>query len=233
MIDTLLKFEQFFSIYADKGAVWVPELLAALKVTLTITFGSFVVGVLLGVCIAICRLSKRSIARRFGAVYVEITRGVPALVILFLLYYGLVPLGLILDAIPTAIIAIGFTAGGYIAEIFRAAILSIHRGQREAALTVGLTPLATYRYIILPQALRVAVPPLMNILVSLLKDSSLASLISAPELMLRARDIAAQEFMPLHVAILVGVIYLLLSIPLSLLATRLERYLGSGLRART
>ena len=233
MIDILLKLEQFFSVYADKGAVWIPELLVALKVTLTITFGSFVVGVLLGVCIAICRLSNSSIARRLGTVYVEITRGVPALVILFLLYYGVVPFGLILDAIPTAIIAIGFTAGGYIAEIFRAAILSIHRGQREAALTVGLTPLATYRYIILPQALRVAVPPLMNILVSLLKDSSLSSLISAPELMLRARDIAAQDFMPLHVAILVGVIYLLLSIPLSLLAARLERYLGSGLRARS
>lgn len=232
MMDTFFKLTQFFAVYTDKGVEWVPELLAALHVTLIITFGSFVVGVFLGICIAICRLSKSLIARRLAIVYVEVTRGVPALVILFLLYYGAVPFGLVLDAIPTAIIAIGFTAGGYIAEIFRAAILSIHRGQREAALSVGLTPFATYRYVILPQALRIAIPPLMNILVSLLKDSSLASLISAPELMLRARDIAAQDFMPLHIAILAGGIYLMLSIPLSLLASKLERHLGSGLKTR-
>lgn len=228
MTEGLYSMADFLATYGEKAPLWIPQIWAATKVTLAITTGSFVLGVLAGALVAMMVMSRNAVARNFALVYIEVTRGVPVLVILFLVYYGLVPMGIVMDAVPTAIISIGLCAAGYIAEIFRGAIQSIHRGQREAALAVGLTPFNIYRHIIFPQALRVAIPPLMNMLVALLKDSSLASLISAPELMLRAKDIASQDFLPLHVAMLVGVVYLALSIPLSALSAKIERRLNVG-----
>ena len=172
------------------------------------------------------RLSRNRLLRRLAFAYVEIARGVPALVILLLIYYGLEPFGVVLDAVPAAIIGLGLSAGGYIAEIFRAGIEATHRGQREAALSIGMTPLQTYRFILIPQALRVAMPPLVNALISVLKDSSLASLISAPEIMLRAKDISSSDFLPLHILVFAGAIYLLLALPLSFGGSSGEAWAG-------
>lgn len=232
MMDMLGDFQSFLAVYPQKWPSWQYDITRAVGVTLKITAGAFALGLVIGLIVAIGRLSPRKSIRRMAAVYVEITRGVPSLVILFLLYFGLVPLGIAFDAVPAAILGLGISSGGYIAEIFRAGIEATHRGQREVGLTVGMSPLQIYRFIIVPQATRVALPPLVNMLITVLKDSSLASLISAPEIMLRAKDISSTDFLPLHILLLVGVIYCLLALPLSLAARVMERKMFAGLGAR-
>ena len=127
-----------------------------------------------------------------------------------------------------AVIGLGLNGAAYLAEVFRAGILAIHRGQLEAALTVGMTPLQAMRYVILPQAFRVVLPPVANFAIALLKDTSVASIISAPELMLRARDLASSSFQPMEVFLLAAVIYLAMSLPVSFLVRRLEVQLAHG-----
>jgi ABC-type amino acid transport system permease subunit len=114
------------------------------------------------------------------------------------------------------------------AEVYRAGILTIHRGQREAALAIGMTNALAMRSIILPQAVRIIVPPMANYAVSLLKDTSVASLISAPELMLRARDLSSEYFMPMELYLLAGAMYLVMAYPLAKAARYLELRMGRG-----
>jgi polar amino acid transport system permease protein len=223
---------QFLGQYAEHWDIWWPQMLEAMLVTVWITVGAYSLAIVLGLLVAVGRISRFAWLRALCAAYVEITRGVPALVILFLLYFGLVPLGIVLDAIPAGIIGLGMSAGGYMAEIFRAGIQATHKGQREAGLAVGLTPIAIYRFVILPQAIRVVLPPLVNMLIVVLKDSSLASLISAPEIMLRAKDIASQAFLPMHLFLLAGFLYFIMAFPLSMLARRVEAKMRRGLGAR-
>ena len=232
MMEALADLAGFFALYAEKWPSWSLDMGRALIVTVQITAGAFALGLLVGLVVAIGRLSRSRILSRIAFAYVEITRSVPALVVLLLIYYGLVPFGLVFDAVPAAILGLGLSAGGYIAEIFRAGIEATHRGQREAGLTIGMSPLMIYRFIIVPQATRIALPPLVNTLISVLKDSSLASLISAPEIMLRAKDIASSEFLPLHIFVFAGFLYLLLALPLSWTARFMERRMGSKLGAR-
>ncbi|MGE0211311.1 MAG: amino acid ABC transporter permease [Parvibaculaceae bacterium] len=222
----------FFAVYGDKWQIWSQDMWRALIVTLEITAGAFALGIVIGVLVAVGRLSKQRWLSSLCFAYVEVARGVPSLVILFLIYFGLVPLGIVLDAIPAAIIGLGLSVGGYIAEIFRAGIEATHKGQREAGLAVGMTPGAVYRYVILPQATRITLPPLLNTLISVLKDSSLASLISAPDIMLRAKDIASSDFLPLHIFLWAGLMYFVLALPLSLGVRRLEVRMRRGLGAR-
>ena len=122
----------------------------------------------------------------------------------------------------------GLNYAAYLAEVYRAGIRAIHPGQREAALTIGMTPAQAMRSIILPQAFRVIVPPMANYAVSLLKDTSVASLISAPELMLRARDLSSEYFEPMQLYLLVGGMYLVMAYPLAKGARYLELRLGRG-----
>lgn len=232
MIDALNDLLAFFSVYADKWPSWYPDMSRALVVTLQITAGAFSLGLVIGLFVALGRLSQNRALRRATFAYIEITRGVPALVILFLIYYGLVPLGIVMEAVPAAILGLGLSTGGYTAEIFRAGINATHRGQREAGLTVGMTPTMIYRFIIIPQATRIVLPPLLNTLILVLKDSSLASLISAPEIMLRAKDISSSEFLPLHILVWAGAMYFLLALPLSWVASQLEKRMSAGLRNR-
>lgn len=232
MMNMLADLQSFFAVYPEKWSSWSPDILRAIRTTLWITAGSFLLGLVIGLFLAIARLSKSAMIRNAATVYVEIARGVPALVVLFLIYFGLPPLGIAFDAIPSAILGLGLSSGGYFAEIFRAGIIATHRGQREAGHAVGMTPFQIYRFIIIPQATRIALPPLVNMLITLLKDSSLASLISAPEIMLRAKDISSTDFLPLHILVLAGVIYLAMAVPLSLLARVIERRMFAGLGAR-
>lgn len=228
-------FEQlggFFAAYADYAPSWGPAMARAAVVTLHITAGAFALGLALGLGAALMRLSHSALLRRLAIGYIELMRGVPALVILFLIYFGLAPIGIALNAVPASILGLGLSAGGYIAEIFRSGIEATHGGQREAGMTVGMTPLQIYRHIILPQALRVSLPPLVGTLISVLKDSSLASLISAPEIMLRAKNIASNDFMPLHIFVLAGALYLALAIPLSIVGARLEKRMARHRRGQ-
>ena len=232
MIEVFANLRSFFAVFVERWPVWSVSMGRALIVTLEITICAFLLAIVIGLVVAMARLSHNRLISWLAWAYVEITRGVPALVILLILYYGLVPIGVVLDAIPTAILGLALSAGGYIAEIFRAGIEATHRGQREAGLTVGMTPWKIYRYILIPQATRIALPPLVNTLISVLKDSSLASLIAAPDIMLRAKDISSSDFLPLHIFVWAGLMYFIMALPLSFAAARLERRMSRTLGAR-
>ena len=213
---------EFLSVYSENWASWWPQIQRAMVVTAQLTVCSFVLATVVGLLLAMGKLSKIRAVRLFCTGYIEIARGVPTLALLFLLYYGLVPMGLVLNAFVAGFIGLGLSAAGYIAEVFRAGIEALHKGQREAALSVGMTPLMSFRYIVLPQAIRIILPPLLNMLIILLKDTSICSLISTPELMLRAKDLAMMSFLPMHLFLLAGVLYFLMSWPLSIITRRVE-----------
>jgi len=221
---------EFFQPYIENWGNWWPQLLVALRNTIALTASSYFLAVVLGIILALGRLSKIGVVRALCRGYIEFVRGIPALAILFLIYFGLVPLGLVVDSFTAAIVGLGMNQGGYMAEVFRGGIEALHKGQREAALAAGMTPYKTYRYIIMPQAIRIVLPPLLNMLIILLKDTSICSLISTPELMLRAKDLASMSFLPMHLYLLVGVIYFVIACPLSLGTRRVEARLRRGKR---
>jgi His/Glu/Gln/Arg/opine family amino acid ABC transporter permease subunit len=216
------------AVYEEHLAEWLPQLIEAAGNTLRMTALAFVLAFVVGLLLALAKLSPIAPLRLFATSYIEVMRGIPSLAILFLIYFGLADFGLIFDAFPAAVIGFGLNGAAYMAEIFRAGILSIHGGQMEAALTVGMTPLSAMRWVILPQALRVVLPPLANFGIALLKDTSVASIISAPELMLRARDLASSSFLPMEVFLLAAAIYLVMSLPIAFLTRRLEARFSRG-----
>jgi cystine transport system permease protein len=176
------------------------------------------------------RLSRIRALSWFAGAYVSVIRGTPLLVQLFVIFYGMPSVGLTINPWPSALIAFSMNVGGYGAEIIRAAILSVPKGQWEAAHMIGMPRGLALRRIILPQAARVSVPPLSNTFISLVKDTSLASLILVTELFREAQQIAAfsREFMLLYVeaAAVYWVICLFLSGGQSLLEKRLDRYVA-------
>lgn len=206
----------------------LPMILGAIKYTIPLTLISFSIGLILALLTAIMRLSKSFIVRAPAAVYVSAIRGTPLLVQLFIIFYGLPSLNLTIDPFPSAVIAFSLNVGAYASEIIRASILSISKGQWEAGYTIGMTQNTVLKRIILPQATRVSVPPLSNTFISLVKDTSLASLILVTELFRRAQEIAAvtYDFMLIYIeaAILYWVICFLLSLVQQVIEKRLERY---------
>jgi His/Glu/Gln/Arg/opine family amino acid ABC transporter permease subunit len=167
-----------------------PMLRGVIKGTIPLTAISFVVGLALGLAAALARLSKSKLLNLPARVYISIIRGTPLLVQLFVVFYGLPEVGVKLNSYVAACLALSLNVGGYAAETIRASILSVPRGQFEAATTIGMDYRQTMRRIVLPQAARIAVPPLSNELLSLIKDTSLASVVLVPEL-LREATVAA------------------------------------------
>jgi His/Glu/Gln/Arg/opine family amino acid ABC transporter permease subunit len=207
---------------------WLPQLLVAAGGTLKMTALAYLVAVIAGLTIALARLSRRRLVAAVAGWYVELIRGTPALTQLFLIYFGLASAGIVLSAFTAAVIGLGLNYAAYMSEVYRAGIEAVHRGQREAALAIGMTNALAMRTIILPQAVRIIVPPMANYAVSLLKDTSVASLISAPELMLRARDLSSEYFMPMELYLLAGAMYLVMAYPLGKGARYLELRMGQG-----
>jgi His/Glu/Gln/Arg/opine family amino acid ABC transporter permease subunit len=203
---------------------WGPQMLVAAVQTLKLTSASFVLAVAFGIVVALLRLSHLAPVRWLAIVFIEVGRGTPALVILFLIYFGLpavVP-WLEFNSFTAAVIGLGLQGAAVLAEIFRAGIEALDRGQREASLSLGLTPAQTMRDVMAPQAIRIVLPPVGNYLIGLLKDTAIASIIAAPELMLRAKDLASSSFLPMQLYVLAAIIYFAMSYPLSLLLRRLE-----------
>jgi cystine transport system permease protein len=203
---------------------------AAITKTIPLTVISFVIGIVIALAIALARLSPNVVLTNIARFYISVIRGTPLLVQLFIVFYALPELGVKIDPWPAAIIAFSLNVGGYAAEIIRSAIQSIPKGQWEAAETIGMGYSTTLQRIVLPQAARVAVPPLSNTLISLLKDTSLASTILVTELLRQAQIIAAPkfEFLALYVtaAVYYWVICLVLSFGQSRIERRLERYVA-------
>jgi polar amino acid transport system permease protein len=207
---------------------WLPQLVIAAGGTLKMMALAYALAAMVGLLIALARLSRWRGLSALAVCYVELIRGTPALTQLFLIYFGLVSTGLVFSAFGAAVLGLGLNYAAYISEVYRAGIAAIHRGQREAALAIGMTNALAMRSIILPQALRIILPPMANYAVSLLKDTSVASLISAPELMLRARDLSSEYFMPMELYLLAGAMYLLMAYPLGKGAQYLEIRMGRG-----
>ncbi len=192
-------------------------------VTVEITLGSLVIALLLGLSLAIMRTSRIPLARPLVATYVEIFRDIPPLTQLFIIYFGLTYVGIRLNPFPAAIVGLGLNGSAYCAEIFRSGFSALHHGQREAAAAAGMTPLATMRFIILPQAFRITLPPLANYAIGLIKDTAVASAVAAPEILFRARNLTSETFETPVIYLLVAIIFFCLTFPLARLAEHLER----------
>lgn len=207
-----------------------PLVLGALTGTIPLALSSFAIGLVIALGVALMRLSKNRVVSDVARFYVSVIRGTPLLVQLFVIFYGMPSIGIVLDPWPSAIIAFSLNVGGYGAEVIRAAILSVPKGQWEAGYTIGMSNTTTLRRIILPQAARVSVPPLSNTFISLVKDTSLASLILVTELFRVAQEIAAfsGDFMLIYLeaALIYWLICLVLSAGQSRLEKRLDRYVA-------
>ncbi|MEV8220434.1 amino acid ABC transporter permease [Microbacterium sp. NPDC077391] len=202
-----------------------PIALAGVTVTVPLALVSFALGLLIAIGVALMRISTNAVLSNAARFYISVIRGTPLLVQLFVIFYGMPSIGVTIDPWPSAIIALSLNVGGYGAEVVRAAILSVPRGQWEAAYTVGMNRARTLTRIILPQAARVSVPPLSNTFISLVKDTSLTSLILVTELFKVSQQIASTtyEFMVLYLA--AALVYWVLCLVLSFGQNALERRL--------
>jgi len=202
-----------------------PSLLNGAVISLQVTVLAIVFGIILGLFIALGRLSGSWIIRFICTAFVEFIRGTPLLVQIYIVYFALPQFGIQLDPIPAGVLAIGVNSGAYNSEIFRGGIQSIDKGQTEAAKSQGMTYWQTMRYIILPQALRRIIPPLGNEFVTLIKDSSLVSVMSVHELTFRANLVAARSYNYFTMYIGTAIIYFVMTFITSKLLGLLERRL--------
>ena len=203
-----------------------PMLVATVEKTIPLTAISFAVGLVIALFVALARMSRRKALALPAQAYISVIRGTPLLVQLFIVFYALPQLNIVLDPFPSAVIAFSLNVGGYAAEVIRGAILSIPRGQWEAAQTIGMRYPTTLRRIILPQAARTAVPPLSNTLISLVKDTSLASTILVTELLRVAQLAAAPTFDFFALYGVAAAYYWVICVILSFVQGRLESRLG-------
>ncbi|WP_033577520.1 amino acid ABC transporter permease [Dickeya chrysanthemi] len=197
---------------------------AGLTFTVPLAILSFALGLMLGVLVALLRLYGPKPLKKICDFYVWVIRGTPLLVQLFLIFYGLPNAGITLDAFPAALIGFSLNVGAYSSEIVRGAILSVPKGQWNAAYSLGMNGAQAIRWVIVPQSVFVSLPPLANTFISLVKDTSLAAVITVPEMFLAAQRIVSVTYEPLILYIEAALIYLMFSTVLSKLQARLEKY---------
>lgn len=213
-------------LYTFEDGVFVSgPLLDGLWVTLEITCYSLVLASVIGLLTALLRLSGSLVGRFIARVYLEVIRNTPLLVQIFFLYFVLAPI-FELERFTAAVVALSLFEGAYASEIFRAGIVSIKRGQWEAAHSLGLSSFDTYRTVILPQALKRILPPLTGQAVSLIKDSALVSTIAVYDLTMQGRTIIAETFLTFEIWFTVAAIYLIITLSLSLVVNMLEKRSG-------
>ncbi|MDF2780631.1 MAG: amino acid transporter, permease protein [Geminicoccaceae bacterium] len=222
---------EFLRGYEGYLGEWIVEMGIASLRTLELMLAAFGLACAIGMVIALLRISRFAPFSLVARLYIGFFRGVPVLVILYWIYFALPEMGydvLVISSYTAAVLGLGIHGGAFLAEVFRSGIESLHRGQMEAALSLGMTPARAMAWIILPQALRVVVPPIANYAVGLLKETALCSIIAAPELMLRAKDLASSSFLPMHAFVLAAVFYYAMSFPLMRAAEYLEVRMGRG-----
>ncbi|MED5503328.1 MAG: amino acid ABC transporter permease [Pseudomonadota bacterium] len=218
----------YITFYED-GEWWPAELIEGLIVTLKISAISLFFTLVIGLVTALLRLSNSKVGNAIGTTYVELIRNTPLLVQIYLLYFVFGPV-IGLDRFSTAVLALSLFQGAYTAEIFRAGLNSIPKGQFEAAKSLGLSPLFAYKDVILPQVLQRTLPPLTNEVVSLIKNSSIVSVMAIFDLTTEARNIVSETAMPFEIWFTVAAIYLALTLSLSGLSAWLEHKLGASWR---
>lgn len=205
-----------------------PMVKAAVLVSIPLAIVSFILGMVIAIAVALIRVSpSHSIIHRLflfiTKIYISIIRGTPMLVQISIVFYGLPALGIFIDPIPAAIIGFSLNVGAYASETVRAAIQSVPKGQWEAGYTIGMTYMQTFRRIIVPQAFRVAVPPLSNTFISLFKDTSLASVVTVTEMFRVAQQVANMSYDFLPVYIEAALIYWCFCFVLFLWQARIEK----------
>lgn len=211
--------EMFVAKLVELGG---PLLLGAWT-TIGITLASLAVAIILGLALSLVRLVGIKPLNWLISTYVEVFRNTPVLAQIFIIYFGLPYIGLNIDPFPAAVIGLGLNGGAVLSEVFRAGLVAIHHGQREAALAAGMTPWMSLRHIILPQTWRITLPPLGNYAIALLKDTAVVSAIAAPEIMFWARNLVTSTFETTFVYLLAAALYFCLSFPLARLVERFER----------
>lgn len=211
-----------------------PDLVQGVVTTLYLTLVALALGVLLGLPAALARVYGPRWLRNLAIAYIEIFRGTPLLVQLFVVYYGLPEIGALfglhgvgitLDRLPAAFVTLGLNSGAYQAEYFRGALQAVGSGQMTAARALGMTKVQAIRYIILPQALRLALPAWSNEAVSMIKYTAIVFLIAVPDIMGKAKILAGRYFNPIEIYITVALIYLVLVAVATWLVRNLERRL--------
>lgn len=203
------------------------ELLLGAGITLKITVISFILALFIGTFVGIIR-SQNSIWSKIFAPYVEIFRGVPLLIQLFILYYALPVVGISMNNFLVAYVGIGLCGGAYISEIIRGSLYSVDKGQEEAAISLGMSRIQAMKHVILPQALRVAIPPLMNAFSAQLKETSLVSVVAINELTRTGQMVYSRTFRPFEIYIAVGTIYFVMTYSVSILSKYMEKFFHVG-----
>lgn len=196
--------------------------------TLLITIVSMFFGLFIGLFTAIARLKGNRLIAGIARVYVSIIRGTPIIVQIFIIYFGLPDYGITLGPLTAAYIALSINIGAYLSETFRGAILSVDKGQTEAALTLGLTPWQTMRKVVLPQAARAAIPPMGNTFIGILKETSLVSIVTVTELLRSAQLLIAQYYVAMPFYLAIAVMYWVMSTGFSAILNVIERKLSKA-----
>ena len=200
--------ERLIGILADS---FFKILIPGLTVTIPLTVLSFSIAMVLAVILALVQFAKVRGLRELARFYIWVIRGTPLLVQLFVIFYGMPSLGIVLPAFPAAVIVFSITEAAYCAEVLRAALEAVPKGQMEAGSCVGMSYLQIMRRIVLPQAFRIAFPSLFNCLISMVKDTSLAANITVTEMFMATQRIVARTYEPLALYLEVGFIYLMFS----------------------
>ena len=222
---------EFLEGYEDYFEDWLWEMTIASLLTLELMLFAFILSCVLGLFIALLRISKNRLLSQFSKIYIGFFRGVPLLVILYWIYFAMPELGyeiLMISSFTAAILGMGIHGSAFMAEVFRSGIQALNIGQMEASLSLGMTPINALRFIILPQAIRIGLPPTANFAVGLLKETALCSIIAVPELMLRAKDVASSSFLPMQAFVMAAVFYYIMSFPMMRLVDYLERSMGKS-----
>ena len=218
---------RFFYREIDGEIIWGP-LVNGLLVTLEIAGWSMVLTLIIGLATALLRLSSSFAGRALARVYLEVIRNTPLLVQVSIFYFVLQPILGFNNPLWAGILCLSFFEGAFASEVIRAGVLSVPRGQSEAAATVGLSPAQNYRYVVLPQAVRLMLPPMAGILINLVKHSAILSFVAVFELTTEARNLVGDTFMSFEVWFVVGPMYLVLTISLSAVVAWLERRAKAG-----
>jgi len=216
-------FNLSFTFIAKKLAFLVTQ---GVTTTLFISAISIAVATAIALAGAIAKLSRNGVIYGLATFYTSLFRGLPLLMQIYIIYLGLPQVGYVIGAIPAGILALSLCYGAYMTEIFRAGIESIHRGQSEAATALGLKPGQTMALVILPQAMRIIIPPTGNQFIAMLKDSSLVSVVGVWEIMYLARTMGQTEFRHIEMLITASMIYWLLSVGLEFAQSRIEERFG-------
>ena len=225
--------DRITSLFDFRGSIeYLPDLLMAAVVSVELTLCVMAIGLVVGLILALMRVSHSRTLRFISTVYIEAIRGTPCLLQLFYIYFVLPAFGIRLDPFPAGVVGLAVNYSAYLSEVYRAGIIAVPRGQLEASQALGMSRRLMMRLIILPQAIRVVVPPLGNYFISLFKDTSLVSIVTVKELMFTGQIIAATNFQYFTIFTIIGVIYLSLSYPASLFVQYLERRMKVGYRRK-